>query len=426
MSNSLVPATWVARKSLSILHAKASAASRVDRDYEKDFQPIAGVPRGTTITVRLPFKYLTSSGNVLSAQNSVQRTASLTVNQLNTGVNFSSVERAQDLGDFAEQVIEPAMSQLAGQIEGNLLSNTINQVPKVIGAALDVTATTVTFTNVLTARQYLTQALAPTGDSRSFLVDPQHNVDFVSSNAALFNPTREISNQWVEGLIAEQVAGMMAIENTKLPGFTTGSTTGSATPIVKSGTSPGTAGTGNAYASTMTLSMTGWYNSGSTLNAGDVLCISGVYDVDPETKTSLGRLKQFVVTATISDTAGEIDAVVSPAAIYGGSYQNVSAAPTASAAICTAAGVVISAATITAQTYRQSLAFARDAILFASVPMENLSQVSPYYAQEEYDGFRLRVASIYDVNNDFIPLRLDVNVGQTLAYPEVAVRVCGT
>src|SRR5580698_8335729 len=113
-TNTLVPATWVARKQLSILHMKASAAARVDRDYEKDFMPIAGVPRGTTLTVRLPFKYLTASGNALSAQNSVQRTASLTVNQLNIGVNFSSVERAQDLGDFAEQVLEPAMAQLGG------------------------------------------------------------------------------------------------------------------------------------------------------------------------------------------------------------------------------------------------------------------------------------------------------------------------
>src|ERR1017187_3302773 len=170
MSNVLVPATWVSRKALSILHMKASAASRVDRNYEKDFSPIAGVPRGTTITVRLPFKYLTSTGNVLSAQNSVQRTASLTVNQLNIGVNFSSVERAQDLGDFAEQVLEPAMAQLAGQIEGGILSNTIvGQIPKIVGTISATTA--VTFANVLQARQYLTQALAPTGDTRTLLVD---------------------------------------------------------------------------------------------------------------------------------------------------------------------------------------------------------------------------------------------------------------
>ncbi len=340
-TNTLVPATWVARKQLSILHMKASAAARVDRNYEKDFQAIAGVPRGTTITVRLPFKYLTASGNALSAQNSVQRTASLTVNQLNIGVNFSSVERAQDLGDFAEQVLEPAMSQLAGQIEGNLLANTIiAQIPKIVGT--NSTTTAVTFANVLSARQFLTQALAPTGDSRTLLVDPQHNVDFVSNNAALFNPQVSISDQWVEGLIAEKVAGFMAIENPKLPGITTG-TYGSSTPVLN-GTQPAVAGTGNAYQSTMTVTMTGWASSGTTLNAGDVFCISGVFDVDPETKSSLGRLKQFVVTTQVSDATGTVTATFAPAAIYGGAYQNVSNAPATNAPILTAQGAGISSA----------------------------------------------------------------------------------
>lgn len=411
MANSLVPAQWVARKALSILHAKASAAARVDRDYEKDFQPIAGVARGTNITVRLPFKYLATNGSALSAQNSVQRTASLIVNQQNVGISFSSVERSQDLNDLSEQVIEPAMAQLAGVIEGNLLT-VINQIPKQVGTS----STSVTFGNVLQSRQFLTQALAPTGDSRTLLVDPQHNYEFVSSNAALFNPTREISNQWVEGLIAEQVAGYMAIENTKLPGYTTG-TFGASTPVVKAATTPGNAGTGNAYASTMTLSMTGWASGASTLNAGDVFTISGVYDVDPETKVSLGRLKQFVVTAQISDTTGEIDAVVAPCAIFGGAYQNVSAAP--------AAGSAVTMASASNSTYRQSVAMARDAILFASVPMENLSPVAVYYAQESYDGFTLRLASQYDPNSDLIPLRLDTLTGQTLALPEVAVRIIG-
>ncbi len=421
-TNTLVPATWVSRKALSILHAKASAAARVDRDYEKDFQPIGGVPRGTTITVRLPFKYLSSSGNVLAAQNSVQRTASLTVNQINVGVNFSSVERAQDLGDFAEQVLEPAMSQLAGNIEGNLLaSGIINQIPKVVGTQ----TTTVVYQNVLQARQYLTQALAPSGDSRTLLVDPQHNVDFVTDNKALYNPQVSISDQWVEGLIAEKTAGFMAIENTKLAGQTSG-LYGSSTPTLGGG-SYGNAGTGNAYASTMTVSTSAWGSGSTTLVAGDVFTISGVYDVDPETKTSLGRLKQFVVTTTVSDSTGVISALVlAPCAIYGGAYQNVSQQPAAGAAILTFASAAISAGSAAANTFRQSIAFARDALLFASVPMENLSNVSPYYAQETFDGFTLRVASIYDVNNDFIPLRLDVLVGQTLAYPEVAVRVIGT
>ena len=420
-TNTLVPASWVARKALSLLHRQASAAARVDRSYEKDFQPIAGVPRGTTITVRLPFKYLTASGAPLAAQNSVQRTASLTVNQLNIGVNFSSVERAQSLGDFAEQVLEPAMAQLAGQIEGNLLqASIIGQIPKVVGTQ----TTTVAYAQILQARQFLTQTLAPTGDSRTLLVDPVHNVDWVTDNKALFNPTVEISDQWVEGLIAERVAGFMAIENPKLPGMTSGTYTAS-TPVIN-GTQIAITGAGNAYAATMTVVMTGWASGATTLKAGDVFCFTGCNDVDPETKADLGRLKQCVVTATVTDSSGTVTAVMAPALITGGAYQNCTAAPATNAPVLTFSGTAISSGTASANTFRQSAAFARDAILFASVPMENLSNVSPYYAQETFDGFTLRVASIYDVNNDFIPLRMDVLVGQALAYPEVAVRIIGT
>ena len=65
-------------------------------------------------------------------------------------------------------------------------------------------------------------------------------------------------------------------------------------------------GAGNAFVATFTLNTNGWTIGALRLNAGDMISIAGVNDVDPETKASLGRLKQFVVTATISDTAGSI------------------------------------------------------------------------------------------------------------------------
>lgn len=413
MANSLTPASWVARKSLSIMHAKAAAAVRVNRDYDQEFRPVGGVPRGTTITIRLPFKYLASAGNALNAQNSVQRTASLTVSQQHVDVNFSSVERGQSLGDFTTQVLEPAMSQLSGVLEGNVCA-LATQVPKQVGTS----STAVTFSTVLQSRQFLTEALAPAGDGRTLLVSPLHNYELVNSNAALFNPGKTISNQFVEGLIAESYAGYMAIEETKLPGYTTG-TFGVSTPVVKTGTTAGITGSGNAYASTMTLSSTGWASSASTLNAGDVFTVQNVFEVDPETKVSLGRLKQFVVTAQISDTSGEIDMVAAPAAISGGAYQNVTALPNG------ATNSTITMASASASTFRQSLAFYRDAITFASVPMFDLSSVVKYYAQESFDGFNLRVASAWDINNDFIPVRIDVLTGQVLGMPEVAVKMIG-
>ena len=411
MANSFLTAQWVARKSLVLLHAKATAAARSNRNYQDEFRPIEGVPRGTTINVRLPFRYTLRTGSAMVAQNSVQRYSALTLNNQNgVDINFSSIERAMDLGDFEEQVLEPALAQVSAGIEGNITA-LVTQIPKQVGTS----STSVTFTNVITARRFLSEALAPEGDNRTLLVSPQHNAELVTSNAALYNPQVEIGDQWIEGIVASKVGGFMVVENTKIATYTTG-TFGASTPIV-SGSVTGNSGAGNAYASTMTLTMTGWASAGTTLTAGDVFTISAVYDVDPENKISLGRLKQFVVTTQVSDTTGTVVATVAPCAIYGGAYQNVSAQPLANA--------VVTVASASDVTLKQSFAFYRDAILFACVPMLDLSNTVKMCASESFDGFNLRFVQIYDADNDLLPGRIDTLSGEILAYPELAVRVVG-
>jgi len=395
-----------------MLHAKANAAARVNRDYQGLFQPIEGVPRGTTITVRLPFRYTLRTGPTMVAQNSVQRTASLVLNNQNgVDINFSSIERAMDLGSFEEQVLEPALAQVASGIDGNITA-LVTQIPKQVGTS----STSVTFSNILNARRFLSEALAPEGSARTLVVCPQHNYEFVLDNKALYNPEVQISDQWIEGIIASKTAGFMTVENTRIATYTTG-TFATSTPVIKTGVTVGNAGTGNAFVSTVTVSTTGWANSASTLNAGDVFTIANVYDVDPETGNSLGRLKQFTVTAQISDTSGEIDIVASPGLIYGGAYKNCSTSG--------GAGSVITMATTSNTLLKQSWAMHRDAILFACVPMLDVSNTVKMCAAESYDGFNIRFIQVYDANNDLLPGRLDTLSGEILAYPELAAKIVG-
>ena len=54
----------------------------------------------------------------MNAQNSVQRFATLLVNQqLGVDINFTSVERAMLLNNFEEQVLEPGIARLAAGVE---------------------------------------------------------------------------------------------------------------------------------------------------------------------------------------------------------------------------------------------------------------------------------------------------------------------
>jgi hypothetical protein len=415
----MITAQWVARKALVLLHAKSNFTGRTNRDYQSLLPgPINGVILGQQLSIRLPFQYVGRTGPTMNAQNSVQRFATLNVtNQAGVDINFTSVERAMLLNNFEEQVLEPAVAKTASIIE-TAVAGVVNSVPKFTGAY----NTTETFQQVLLNERFLTETLAPEDDRRTFTATPQASYYFVNDNKGLFNPESTVSDQWLEGVIADRAAGFVVFRNTKMPTHVIGSITGS-TPVVN-GAGQSNTGAGNAFVSTFTLVTNGWGAGTTTLNAGDVISIAGVNDVDPEAKTSLGRLKQFVVTTTISDTAGAISIPIAPGIITGGAYQNVDSVPASGAAIYVFGQTGTAAlAAASGQLIKQSLGWYRDAVVFANPPMLDLSPLVKMTAAESFEGYNIRFAQQWDPTNDVLPARLDVIYGFVLAYPELAARL---
>lgn len=415
VGNSLITAQWVARKALVLLHGKSNFTGRTNRDYQSLLPgPIQGVILGQQLSIRLPFQYVGRTGPVMNAQASVQRFANLNVNnQAGVDINFTTVERAMLLNNFQEQVLEPAMAKSAAIME-TAVAGVVNSVPKFVGS----TATTANFQQLLLAERFLTETLAPEDDRRTFSATPQASYYFVQDNKGLFNPESTISDQWLEGVISDKVAGFVAFRNTKMATHVVGTVTGS-TPVVN-GAGQSNQGVNNAFVASFTLNTNGWNSGATTLNAGDVLTIAGVNDVDPESKISLGRLKQFVVNTTISDTSGAIAVSISPGIITGGAYQNVDSVPATSAVITVMGGTP---AAVSGVTVKQSLGWYRDAVVFANPPMLDLSPLVKMTAAESFEGYNIRFAQQWDPSNDLLPARLDFIYGFTLAYPELAVRL---
>jgi hypothetical protein len=378
--------------------------------------PINGVILGQQLSIRLPFQYVLRTGPQMNAQNSVQRFATLLVNQqLGVDINFTSVERAMLLNNFEEQVLEPAMARLAAGVE-NFTTGQVNNVPKFTGAY----NTTAIYDNLLQNEQYLTEALAPEDNRRTFTATPQTSRYFVKDNKGLFQPESTISDQWLEGVISDKAAGYVCFRNTKLPTHVVGTFTTSAPTVNGAGQS--NPGAGNAFVSTFSLNTTGW-TATDTLNAGDIISIAGVNDVDPETKASLGRPKQFVVTTTQTMAGGANTIAIAPGIITGGSYQNVDNVPATGAVISIfgQSGAVALAA-LSGALLKQSLGWYRDAIVFANPPMLDLSPLVKMTAAEAFEGYNMRFAQQWDPSNDVLPARLDSIVGAVLSYPELAVR----
>jgi hypothetical protein len=144
--------------------------------------------------------------------------------------------------------------------------------------------------------------------------------------------------------------------------------------------------------------------------------------VNPLSKESTGQLAQFVLTADVSDTTGDLTMSISPSIITSGALQNVTAAPANNAVITywkmTAGGS--QAATVSPQ----NLVFHPDA--FASV-MADLTMPNGGARGTRVNSKMINVAmrfvEQFQITTDQNLNRLDILFGSAAIQPRLACRV---
>jgi hypothetical protein len=174
------------------------------------------------------------------------------------------------------------------------------------------------------------------------------------------------------------------------------------------------------------LATDGWASGATTLRKGDIFTIAGVNGVNPLSKTSTGRLRQFVVTADTSDSTGAIAALpISPSIITSGPLQNVSAAP-ADDAVITVWSANPAGGTLAATASPVSMIFNPDAFAFvtADLDMPN-GGAKGTRINSVRNGLAMRMVEQYDVRTDQNISRIDILIGAATVRPEWAVRVQG-
>lgn len=400
MANNLLTIDQITNEAVMILHQKLNFVTNIVTDYDDSFAQ-EGAKIGNSVRIRLPMQYATGTGPTIATgtgADSLQNKVTLTLStQRNVPMRFTSNEMTLDIDMFAKRHIEPAMAKLAAMIESDALSM-VDQVSNQVAAG-----TAVNFSDIMDARVKHSNSLAPL-DNRFALLDPQANADMVNDVKGLFNDQGTLAGQYKEGLMGH-TAGYDFYENTFLPSHTSGAEGG-----------------GTAYLCNATVAQSGSYTSPNTMSLvvdtgtktvkkGDVFTIAGVNEVHPETKTSLGYLKQFTVLADFTG-AGTIS--ISPALIASGPYQNASTAA-ANNATLTFVGAASTA-------YKQSLLFQRGFAVFGTADL-----VLPPNTQSSravYDGISIRlIKDYYDGVKDRLYTRLDVLYGYTVLRPQLAVKV---
>lgn len=392
MANTLLTPTAVTRKALQILHQKLTFIGSINRGYDDSFAK-SGAKIGDSLKIRLPNQYVVRSGATLSAQDTTESSTTLQVaTQKGVDLNFNSAELTLSLDDFSTRILEPAMAQLAANIEADALS-----MYKDVYQIVDGDAVAVALSHFLTGRRYLNESLTPFGD-RTALLSPEHSAKLVDGLKGLFNDQSSLAKQYREGMMG-RTAGFDFGETSHLNTHTTG-TAAKVTAYTVNG-----AGQTGSQVTIQT--------GATTFKKGDVVTFAGANMVHPETKADMGRLQQFVVTADYAGGGGNLQ--ISPAIVTSGATQNVTGSPTNTGAV-TKVGAGAS------ELLTNSLVYQKDAFTFATADLV-MPQGVDFSAREVYDGISMRVVRQYDINNDKFPCRLDVLYGYKTIRPQLAARI---
>lgn len=292
-----------------------------ERDFEKEF------PVGDTVRAKYPQRYNIREGFDYVGQNIDRKYTTITADQkFGVDLNWDTIEKALEMertqADIEDNLLDPAASQVAQEIDSRACRHVYLNTPNVVGALGTNPTALLTFSQ---ARSRIKEMGGWEGARRRITVITPAMMDAIiaSSNnvLALFNPDAVVGRAFKEGVIG-RYAETDWYTSMSLYRHTTGVITTQATGTTMSGASQ----SGNS----LTLAGT----STDTLKAGDIVTIANVNAVNAMTRRSIGGLRGFKILADAVFAASAATVSVYPSIVGPGSpYQNVDALNAAAAIV---------------------------------------------------------------------------------------------
>lgn len=357
MPNTFAFPQWVSMEALRLLLNKLEVVSCFNTEWQKEFEQ--EFPIGSVSQVKIPQRFTIRNGLGYDPQAINRLTTTVNCNQI-MGVDFEwddfeqalNMERSKE--EIRKQYLEPAVAQMAQETDSRGAQFAYQNTNNIVGVlGTDPTTTTV----FAQARQRLFELACPPSGEKAFCIPPAYSTSMVPALQSLFNPQDDISKQFKEGSLGK-LHGFDVYECMSLWRHTAGTVAGAFTVNTTNANNGG-----NQIGVNLTV--------GDTVNAGDVITIANVNQVNPMTRRALSTTgKQFVVlqplTAAGGGAAGDY-LIVSPALFGPGSqYQNVDALPVNAAAITVFPGT----AAPNGKSGAQALCIHGDAFAFVGVKLE--------------------------------------------------------
>jgi len=410
-TNTLITSTLAVKTCLKALRNNWTLVNRCSQNVDEIFRN-STFNSGDTVTIKIPPRYLSTTGATIVKNNTTQTSTTITITQRNAGVGFTSKQLTLSLGDFYSNVASPLMAQLAADIESDGYTELFNGAQGLVTPGAYTAGAPAQWTGADIS------TLRPFNDARARLKDqaggqemfaalsPSAQAGLVDGAKALFNPNPTISDQYMKGVLT-RYAGIEFVESQALPRFTSGTRTSTGATV------NGTLSTG---ATSVVLASAG---ASKTYVVGDQFTVAAVYSVNPLTRVSTGKLQVFTVqTLQTSSGGGAVTLSFLPAMVTSGKDQTVNRAITDTDAV-TFYGAASTASDV-------NLVWCKDALLFAACDLsDDMDGVKVNKERDPITGITLRMMSGTDITEDEAIKRLDVMYGWKCVRPQLAVRVIG-
>jgi hypothetical protein len=379
---------------LALLKNQLVMAKLCDSEsVNKEFVP--GV--GTTVYVKRPPEFTIRDGATASAQDVVEGEVAVTCDkQKGIDVQFTGYEATTNVDQLLKsKVIKAAMTQIASQIDGDLI-DTVKYFHNWVGTAGNTVSTVAGF---FAAPQRLDEMAVPMSD-RNAIITPGDGYALAATFTGLAALAGDTAKNALQRAKLPMLGNVDPYITQTVPGITTGTraTTGS----LVNGASQNTTYALSRTTYTQTLITDGQVSK--TYKAGEKFDIAGVYAVNPRNKVTLTYLKQFTVMAdATSDGSGNVTLTISPPIITSGAFQNVSAAPADNAAM-TFKGAL-------STTFNFNAAFHESSVKLVGVKPPNPFTGESDYATDPDTGLTVRYWRYSDGGTDVHNHRWDVYYG---------------
>lgn len=394
MANQNLTADIVIKAGLAEFKNETPFLQGINRQYDRTFE-VAGAKQGDSVRIQQPKEFTMRSGKVASAQDNIEQSVTLaTTRQRGVDVEFTSAELGQDISEFTEQFIKPAMATLASGIEFECLTDAYQQVYNQVGTPGTDPATGLVYGQ---AKSMLTSHGCPQAN-RSVVLNPNGNIATVDGLSGKFNDSNSIRNQFLTGDMG-RFGGFDFAETVNVNTHTVGSSDGAylLDANVTEGDTSLSVDTGTG-----------------TLKKGDILTIASIESVNPLNKKTTGNAMTVVVTADFAGGAGTI--AISPALKASGPTQNVTALPLNNATVIEIG---------TASTgFAQNLAYHKDAFAIATLDLPMYGQ-NEFESRMNFDGISMRLSKVVDGVQDTLLYRFDILYGFVTTIPRYATRIWG-